>query len=131
MSQDWYQDVLEFNFKFRPDHVFPARPRMARPEDTELCMALVMEEIGELFEGIADKNLASIADGAVDSIVVILGLLTFFGIDPRPIWDEIHRTNMAKEGGDTRRDGKILKPKGWQPPKVKELLIKQGMGGVK
>lgn len=46
----------------------------------------------------------------------------WYGIDLGPLWDEVHRTNMAKVGGKTRADGKILKPDGWQPPRIQELL---------
>ena len=48
-----------------------------------------------------------------------------YGIDIRPIWDEVHRTNMAKEGGGSRTDGKIMKPAGWQPPDIAGLLARQ------
>jgi predicted HAD superfamily Cof-like phosphohydrolase len=29
---------------------------------------------------------------------------------------------MAKAGGPTRADGKKLKPEGWEPPRIKEML---------
>lgn len=48
------------------------------------------------------------------------------GIDIKPLFEEVHRTNMLKVGGPTRADGKILKPEGWQPPRIRELLIEQG-----
>lgn len=48
------------------------------------------------------------------------------GLDIKPLFEEVHRTNMLKVGGPTRADGKILKPEGWQPPRIRELLIEQG-----
>lgn len=38
------------------------------------------------------------------------------------VWDEIHRSNMAKVDGPVRDDGKILKPEGWVPPDVAGVL---------
>jgi predicted HAD superfamily Cof-like phosphohydrolase len=57
-----------------------------------------------------------------DVIYVICGTAVEFGIDLAPFFAEVHRTNMAKEGGATRADGKILKPEGWQPPRIAEML---------
>lgn len=44
------------------------------------------------------------------------------GIDLYPFYEEVHRTNMAKLGGPKRADGKQLKPDGWQPPRIAEML---------
>ena len=49
-----------------------------------------------------------------------------WGVDLDEIFAEVHRANLAKAGGPVRIDGKILKPEGWKPPRVRELLIKQG-----
>jgi predicted HAD superfamily Cof-like phosphohydrolase len=123
MSRDWYQDILDFHREAK-HHIEPF-PRI--PPDTvqRLRRKLIREEVGELLDGIDDNDLAKIADGGADSVVVILGTMVSYGIDLRPIWDEVHKTNMKKLGGGRRADGKSLKPKGWQPPKVEELLNEQ------
>lgn len=51
------------------------------------------------------------------------------GIDLGPVFEEVHRANMAKVGGPTRADGKILKPEGWTPPDVAGVLRRQGWSG--
>jgi predicted HAD superfamily Cof-like phosphohydrolase len=43
------------------------------------------------------------------------------GVDVRPFFDEVHRSNMAKLGGPVRDDGKIQKPEGWRPPDIAGL----------
>jgi predicted HAD superfamily Cof-like phosphohydrolase len=48
------------------------------------------------------------------------------GCDLDPFFREVHRTNMAKVGGPIRADGKRLKPEGWQPPRIREMLIERG-----
>jgi len=37
-----------------------------------------------------------------------------------------HASNMAKEGGKTRADGKVLKPEGWRPPDIRFEIDRQG-----
>ena len=80
-----------------------------------------------LVESQPEPDLGGIADGIADLIYVLLGTALSYGIHIAPIWDEVQRTNMAKEGGATRHDGKVLKPEGWQPPDVRGILLKQGM----
>lgn len=124
MSGDWYNDILEFH-KELGHHVEPF-PRIAPDHVQRLRRKLIREEVcKELLDGIDDNDLEKIADGAADGIVVILGTCISYGIDLRPIWDEVHKTNMAKKGGGKRADGKSLKPAGWQPPRIKELLQEQ------
>lgn len=43
------------------------------------------------------------------------------GLDLRPFFEEVHRTNMAKLGGPRRADGKQLKPADWKPPRIAEM----------
>jgi len=44
------------------------------------------------------------------------------GIDLRPFFREVHRTNMNKLSGPVREDGKKLKPPDWKPPRIVEML---------
>lgn len=65
---------------------------------------------------------AKVIDGICDVIVTLHNITNAMGIDIEPFFDEIHRTNMAKQGGPKRADGKGLKPEGWQPPRILEML---------
>ncbi len=51
-----------------------------------------------------------------------------YGINGKPIADEVQRTNMAKFGEGSWKDenGKIRKPPDWKAPDIKKLLIEQG-----
>jgi hypothetical protein len=51
------------------------------------------------------------------------------GVKLWPVFQEIHRANMAKmEGGIIRSEGgKILKPEGWAPANIKGVLQAQGV----
>ena len=64
-------------------------------------------------------------DGLCDLLYVIYGAAVTFGIDLDEFFEEVHRSNMAKVGGTTRADGKVLKPEGWTPPDLERILIRQ------
>ena len=72
------------------------------------------------------ENFTHLADGIIDSVYVLLHAANSLGIPFDLVWDEVHRSNMAKlwEDGKARRreDGKILKPPGWTPPNIFEIL---------
>jgi hypothetical protein len=51
------------------------------------------------------------------------------GVKLWPVFCEVHRANMAKmiDGVIRSEGGKILKPEGWQPANVKQVLEEQGV----
>ena len=72
-------------------------------------------------------DMVGLADALADIDYVVEGTRLEFGIDGRPIADEVHRSNMAKVGGPVRADGKRMKPEGWTPPDIVGELRKQGL----
>lgn len=46
------------------------------------------------------------------------------GVDLKPFFMEVHRTNMNKLQGPKREDGKQLKPEGWKPPRIRAMYIR-------
>lgn len=117
------QDVKEFHEQFRI--TVETYPIIATKLEQMLRVRVITEETDELLVALLNEDMVKIADGIADAIYVIIGTAVTYGIDIEPIWDEVHRTNMAKVGGGVREDGKILKPVGWEPPKIKELLDAQ------
>jgi len=118
------QDIIEFMLAGeQPIGVLPSIPA---PERVQLRKSLIREEVGEALLGMENEDLVEIADGLADSIVVIVGTALEYGIDLTSVWNEVHRTNMAKfPGGKIVRresDGKILKPEGWTPPDIAHVL---------
>lgn len=61
-----------------------------------------------------------------DLLYVTYGAILACGVDPDPVFAEVHRANLSKAGGPTREDGKVLKPPGWQPADVRSIIEKQG-----
>jgi predicted HAD superfamily Cof-like phosphohydrolase len=120
---DMVEDVLAFHRKFAcyvGDY-----PHLPRRSIVDLRLRLIREEYRELLKAIRLGDLAGIADAIADLVYVIIGTAIAFGIDIRPIWQAVQQSNMAKTGGGTRGDGKILKPPGWRAPDVAGLVARQ------
>ncbi len=124
MSKDWYQDIIDFHKVM--GHCLGERPSLPPLKVYKLRRRLIDEEVKETLDAMFQDDLVGIADGIADSIVVLLGTAVSYGIDIRPVWDEVHKTNMAKLGGGKDSQGKSLKPEGWVPPNVKSILTEQG-----
>lgn len=123
MSSDWFQDVMDFHAATGlPIGTTPASPSN---DVRALRNDLENEEHRELMEAHFAGDLPALADACADLIYVILGRCVSYGIDLRRVWDEVHRSNMAKVGGPIREDGKRLKPPGWTPPDVGGVLSSQ------
>lgn len=93
---------------------------------------LIDEEVNqELIPALCGTDVTKIADALADSIYVIVGTALEFGIPLDRVWDEVHRSNMAKIDPVTgkvlkRDDGKVLKPAGWEPPDISGVLNAEG-----
>lgn len=140
--RNWQDDVNDF-------HVALGIPTaIGDGQDIEfrrikLRAELLSEEVRECLEAMtgqqweirptqmaATQDLTEAVDGLVDTIVVACGAACEWGVDLQPIWEEIHRTNMAKKDGPEREDGKRLKPEGWEPPDVESIIAGQQEGKV-
>jgi predicted HAD superfamily Cof-like phosphohydrolase len=88
---------------------------------------LVKEETQELITAWAAEDEVEQLDALIDIMVVTAGALHSLGVDADGAWKEVMRSNFAKvdprTGKVTRReDGKVLKPEGWEPPRLKSFL---------
>ena len=119
---DWFSDVLDFHKKLAPS--IP-RSLPGVPEHPKYDLGFMEEELKEIRQAMLDRNVPEVADGLVDLIYVTIRAALIWGIDLRPVWEEVHRANMRKVGGEMRSDGKILKPEGWEAPNVSAILDKQ------
>jgi predicted HAD superfamily Cof-like phosphohydrolase len=124
MSTNWQQDILELTQLY--GQVVNTSPQIPDKATHQFRRDLIEEEVNkELLPALDTDNLEEIADGIVDSIVVLLGTAIAYGIDIQPLWDIIHKSNMAKTDGGRREDGKVLKPEGWKPPDIARELRRQ------
>lgn len=95
-----------------------------------LYSKLITEEYDELQVAIANKDKVETLDALIDIIVVTIGAINSMGADGEGAWREVMSTNFAKidrQLGKVRRreDGKILKPLGWEPPKLANFLKRE------
>lgn len=86
------------------------------------AMSKLRVHIGNTDEEVIYKLWAEVIDAMCDLIVVIHNTSNAMGIDLEPYFDEVHRTNMAKVGGPKNEYGKAMKPVGWKPPRIFEML---------
>lgn len=109
--------VREFMEKM--DQVRGDTPEM---RDHMLRFRLIWEESHELCDAILAEDFVKAIDGMCDLLYVVFGTAEAFGINLQHYFDEVHRTNMLKEKDVKDRWGKIVKPEGWQPPRIPQML---------
>ena len=94
-----------------------------------MYIKLINEEHQELLEATLSDDRVEQLDALIDILVVTIGAIHSAGMDAEGAWKEVMSTNFAKVDKDTglvrkREDGKVLKPVGWQAPKLARFLTK-------
>lgn len=113
----------------------PLNPRL--PVEKENSVRMLKEEFKELMAALGQPvlivdlpaetpDLVEVADGAGDLIYVCYGLLLKCGIFPEAILDEIAISNNEKVWDPTDPTKPVRKPEGWQPPRLKQILVAMG-----
>ena len=92
----------------------------------ELRLELIQEELDELSDAVADRDMIQIADALTDLLYVIYGAGHAFGIDLDECFQEVHASNMSKLGENGRpiyrEDGKVMKGPGDFEPDLEGIL---------
>lgn len=93
----------------------------------ELYRNLIKEEAEELEVACRDDDRVEMLDALLDIIVVAVGALHSLGVDAEGGWKEVMRSNFDKVDPTTgrvrkREDGKVLKPVGWEPPRLQPFV---------
>ena len=117
------EQLKEFHRVFRA----ASRDTVGTPDTATktLRIMLMREELEETINAMNCDDLVEVADGLADLCYVAIGTAVSYGIPLDKVFEEVHRSNMAKAPGGVvkyREDGKILKPDGWQPPNIKAIL---------
>lgn len=131
MSQNHYQDILDFHEKFK----VPLAPKHTLLEGEALKFRLdfLQEELDELRKAHDEGNLDDAVDALIDLEVVLLGTGQFMGISKEAYeehWEEVHRANMSKERCTDASQSKrgtsldIFKPPGWSKPSHTPIIEK-------
>lgn len=111
--------------------VTPTRPTIISSDRLSLRADLIQEEFGEWLDAHFTGDIVEVADALADLLYVVYGTAHEYGLPIDRLFAEVHRSNMTKfDHGEIpkRADGKALKPVGWEPPQIKEILDDAGYG---
>jgi predicted HAD superfamily Cof-like phosphohydrolase len=115
--------VQDFHRKF--EILIQTAPANLTDEIQQLRVRLIQEEFDELKESMTTGNLASVAKEMADLLYVVYGTAVSYGIDMKPVFQEVHRSNLSKVGGYKRADGKWMKPPSYSPAQLEPILDAQ------
>lgn len=126
-----FEKIVEFHAALE---AIPTAPTIPHPDTLSLRRTLIQEEYREVMAAFADAftvldgemdtavDLAPLAHELADLLYVVYGTFATLGINADAVYAEVHRANMEKLGGPRRADGKLLKPPGWQPANIRDIL---------
>ena len=120
-----FEAVKEFHIAF--GQRVGEKPYLPNTDERSLRVRLLSEEFEEYRSAEYDNDIVEIADALADIIYIACGTAVSYGIPLDKVFEEVHRSNMAKlvDGKVLRReDGKIQKPEGWKPPDIEGVLEK-------
>lgn len=130
VGPDLFQDVVDFHTKFGIQYDGP--PRELPPDIGPFREARFFEELSEIRDAVTNRQFAEVLDGYVDLIYIILGTCHLHGWDFNEAWRRVHEANMKKELASEQNPGKyvgtpghktdIVKPPGWTPPSMQDLV---------
>lgn len=81
------------------------------------------EELQEFNDALAHGSTAGMADALVDLVYFAKGTAIELHLPWEELWADVHRANMAKVVGTTKRGGPdVTKPDGWMGPKTLEII---------
>jgi predicted HAD superfamily Cof-like phosphohydrolase len=119
-----FEKVGDFMEAFGQDVLY--EPTIPGFNLSALRLDLITEEVQELQDALANRNMLEIADALTDILYVVYGAGHAFGIDLDDCFNEVHRSNMTKLGPDGRpiyrEDGKVLKGENYEPPNLGQFL---------
>jgi predicted HAD superfamily Cof-like phosphohydrolase len=118
--------VREFHQKYGAP--IQSTPAQIGVKDRLRRARLICSEAAEFLEAADKADFVEMVDALADILVVTYGAAVEMGVDLEPVFAEVHRSNMSKDGG-TDAGGKILKGPSFTPPDINGELVKQGYGG--
>ena len=125
---NWFNDVKDFHQAFgQRIGEKPELPNVEHSFERGLRKKLLHEEYMEYIAAENEDDIVEIADALADIIYIACGTAVSYGIPLDKVFEEVHRSNMAKlvDGKVLRRaDGKVQKPEGWTPPDIAGVLKK-------
>ena len=101
-------------------------PSFSSEKINKLRIDLIKEELEELKEAMANKDLLEVADALTDILYVTYGAGHAFGIDLDKCFDEVQNSNMSKlgENGEPiyNESGKVMKGPNYFKPNLTKFV---------
>jgi hypothetical protein len=121
-------DVRSFYSKF--GYEFPKNPSLKEAESALTSVVHLREELEELEQALRLGDIVEAADGVTDVLYLIVGVAAKLGLPLGALFYEVQRSNMEKVyiKGAKPHALDIVKPQGWKPPQVREVLRTFGLG---
>ena len=92
----------------------------------ELRLELIAEELDELSDAVADRDMIEIADALTDLLYVVYGAGHAFGINLDKCFEEVQNSNMSKldENGKPiyNEHGKVMKGPNYFKPDLSKFV---------
>ncbi len=122
---DALNQVAEFHRVFK--HPIEPEPVIPAPGRCQLRVELISEELKELEQAIADKDMVEIADALCDIQYVLSGAVLEFGLGNkfRTLFDEVQRSNMSKTCVSLE-EAKATQAHYKQTKEVDSYIVKEG-----
>lgn len=114
----YFEDVRDFHIQILG--VDDAPPRIELPVAMTARVEFMEEEIEELGLAYCRGDLVGVADALADLVYVALGTAHMMGIPFDEVWAAVHKANMKKLPGPTKRGMTIdaMKPADWIGPEI-------------
>lgn len=122
----YFDDIKNFHEKFHRS--YDGGPRKLDPAMQEFRTRFLKEELDEYKEAVRFGDLEKQFDALIDLVYVAVGTAYLSGFPFRKGWHRVHTANMAKVEATSAEQstrgyaGDIIKPKGWKPPYLTDLI---------
>lgn len=127
MNNSNFRNVEEFHEKF--DLPMADKPTFLPYHQCHHRIKFMEEELTEFKDAAAAGDLAGQADALIDLVYVAMGTAVQMGLPWEELWADVHRANMEKERGESRRSKvDVIKPPGWVGPQTEAILAEAKYG---
>ena len=103
-----------------------SKPSFSSDKINELRYNLINEELEELKQAMANKDILEVADALTDILYVTYGAGHAFGIDLDSCFEEVQNSNMSKLGEDGKpiwnESGKVMKGPNYYKPDLSKFI---------
>ena len=121
-------DAVE-HFRLKIGLTVRTSPSLPSPTEASFQARLLLEEVSEYLQAVEEGDLVKLADSIADLVYVALGTAHVSGLPFEQLFSAVHKANMQKQRGTTKRGGighDAVKPAGWVGPEaeIAQLLDK-------